>query len=123
LKTAVGLAASTARNILALFTLLSTSEANALPSPVGAATATTEDIDISSRAADATGNTIDSKPSNGNTSGGNTGRRTVLIVLLDDNAVVSDVGECDVLVSNTGDGAGGARDGFDTDTLLRTEVS
>jgi hypothetical protein len=45
-------------------------------------------------------------------------RRAVLVVLLDDDAVVADVGERDVLVGHVGDGAGRFIDGLDAHTVF-----
>lgn len=114
-QTAADLAASTARNILAAGTLLSTSNRNTLPSPVGAATFTTQNVDFGSRAGDATRNTIDGEIGDGDAGGGCTGRTAVLVVLLDDDAVFGDAGEGDALVGYAGDGAGGTVDGLDAD--------
>jgi hypothetical protein len=114
-KTAADLAASTARNVLAAGTLLSTSDRDTLPSPVGAATFTTQNVDIGSRARDATCNTVDGKTGNRDAGGGCAGRAAVLIVLLNDDAVFGDSGEGDALVGYAGDGAGGTVDGLDAD--------
>jgi hypothetical protein len=116
------LTASTTGDILTAATLLSTGDINTFPSPAGAAAATAQNVNISSRAADTTGDTIDGKTGNGDAGGGCTGRTAVLVVLLDDDAVFGDAGECDVLVGYAGDGAGGAIDGFDTDAYLRTKL-
>ena len=114
-KTATDLAASTARNVLAAGTFLSTGNRNTLPSPVRAATFTTQDVDIGSRASDATRNTIDGKTGNRDAGGGCAGRAAVLIVLLNDDAVFGDAGEGNALVGYAGDGAGGSVDGLDAD--------
>lgn len=118
LVTSNRLTASTARNILTAAALLSTGEINTLPGPAGAATATTQNVDIGSRAADATRNTIDGEVGDGDAGGGCTGRTAVLVVLLNDDAVFGDARECDVLVGYAGDGAGGAIDGFDANAWL-----
>lgn len=112
------LTASAARDILTAAALLSTRESNTLPGPVRAATTATQNVDVGGRAADATRNTIDGKARNGDAGGGGTSRTAVLVVLLDDDAVFGDAGECDVLVGYAGDGAGGAIDGLDANTWL-----
>lgn len=115
LQTVADLAASTTRNILTAGTLLSTGNTNTLPSPVGAAALTTQNVDFGSRAGDATRNTVDGETGDGDAGGGCTGRTAVLVVLLDDDAVFGDAGEGDALVGYAGDGAGGTVDGLDAD--------
>jgi hypothetical protein len=113
------LARSTGGNVEARSALLSASDAVARPGPVGAAALTAEDVDVGSRRSDGTLDVLDSETSDWDTGGGLASRRAVLVVLLDDNSVLGDVLEGDVLVADTRDGTGGARDGLDADTVVR----
>lgn len=91
------------------------------PLPVGAGALTAKDISLNTlgghRASDA-GNL---EVGDGDTGGGLAGRGAVLVVLLDDDTVLGDVGEGDVLVGDVGDGASSARDGLDADTVVRVD--
>jgi hypothetical protein len=47
-----------------------------------------------------------------------TGWRTVLVVLLDDDAILSNAGESVTTVSHTRDGTSGSGDSLDADTVI-----
>lgn len=108
---------STAGNILALVTLLTTSDLNTAPVPTTASTRGAEDVDIGGLTVDGAVDVVQGETGDRDSIGGSTGRATVLVVLLDDNAVLGDTGESDVLVSDTLDGTSGAGDGLDADTF------
>jgi hypothetical protein len=110
------LAASTARDVLALATGLSPRNSDATPRPVGASTGSTKNVDISSAAGDSSLDVAHGKTSDRDAVGGGAGRAAVLVVLLDDDAVLGDSGEGDVLVGDALDGAGGTVDSLDADT-------
>lgn len=57
------------------------------------------------------------KTSDGDATGGSTGRAAVLVVLLNDDAVVRDSGKGDVLVCDVLDGASRAINGLDADAF------
>lgn len=104
-----------------LAVLLTTRDGVSRPGPVLAATLAAENVDGNSAALDRAGNLLDSEASNGDTGGGLAGRATVLIILLDDDTVLGDVGQLDVGESDAGDSTGGLVDGLDTDTVVRVE--
>lgn len=112
------LARGSIRNTLALAAGFSSSDADARPRPIAAGSIGAEDVDLSSIILNRTSNTIDGKTGDGDTVGGLASRRTVLVVLLNDDTVLGDAGEGDVRVSDVGDGAGGIVDGLDAHAVL-----
>ena len=112
------LARSAGRHTRALAALLTTSDGVSRPGPVLAATVTAENVDVSSAALNGTGNLLNLEAGNGDTGGGLAGRAAVLVILLDDDTVLGDVGKLDVGESDVGDGTGGLVDGLDADTVV-----
>lgn len=60
-------------------------------------------------------NTVDGETGYRDAVGGNPGRMAILVVLFDDDAIVSDTRESDVLVDYAGNGTLGFRDGLNAD--------
>jgi hypothetical protein len=113
------LASSSSRwDTLASSALLSTRDGVSSPSPSRARSASTEDINWNSRAGNSSGDTRNSKTGNWDTGGWLSSWRSVLVILLDDDTVLADVGESDSLIGDVLDGSLGARNGLDTDTVL-----
>ena len=102
----------------ALGALGSASDLVARPLPVGAGALTAKDVGLNTLGGHGASDAGDLEVGDGDTSGGLAGRRAVLVVLLDDDTVLGDVGEGDVLVGDVGDGASGAGDGLNTDTVV-----
>lgn len=86
------LARSTSRHTRALGALFTTSESVSRPGPVLATAATAKDVDGSSAALNCAGNLLDSEVGNGDTGSGIAFRAAVLVILLDDDTILSDVG-------------------------------
>ncbi len=113
------LAGRTLWHVLAIASLLPTREIHPLPRPPTAADAApTEDIHILGTRSDSARDTLNREIGDGNAGARVTGRASVLVVLLDDDAVVGYVGELDVAVGDAFDGAGGAVDGFDAEAWV-----
>lgn len=110
------LARGTRGNSLALGRGLSTSDLVVGPGPVLAVGA--KDVDISSAGLDSSGDLVDGDVGDGDTSSGGSSRRTVLVILLNDDTVLGDVGESDGVVLDIGNGTGSARNGLDADTVV-----
>lgn len=110
---------ATAGDILALGALLSTRDTVAGPGPVRAGSLAAEQVDVGARRSDGALDAGDSKAGDWDTSGGGTGRASVLVILLDDNAVLGDVAQGDAAVGHAGDLAGGAGDRLDADAVVR----
>lgn len=89
------------------------------PLPVGARSFSAKDVGLNTLGGHGTSDAGNLKVGNGDTSGGRAGGGAILVVLLDDNSVLGDVGEGDILVGDVGYGAGSARDGLDADTVVR----
>lgn len=113
---AQNLARCTRRNSLALGRGLSTSDLVVGPGPVLAAGA--KDVDISSTGLDSAGDLVDGDVGDGDTGSGSSSGRTVLVILLNDDTVLGDVGESDGVVLDIGNGTGSARNGLDADTVV-----
>ena len=113
------LTSSWTRHIRARRALLSTRDANTSPGPVRAASAATKDVNLRSTTRHATCNTADGEAGNGHSSRGLAGGASVLIVLLDDDAVLCDVGQLDVLVCHALDRARCPGDGLDANAVIR----
>ena len=73
-------------------------------------------MDISSAAGDSSLDVAHGQTSDGDTVGGGSGRAAVLVVLLNDDAVLGDSRERDVLVGDALDGARGSVYGLDANT-------
>jgi hypothetical protein len=86
------LTGSGAGNVKALGALLATSQRVAGPGPVGASALGAQDVDGNSVRRNAAGDTSDGQAGDGNASSRSAGGRTVLVVLLDDDAVLGDLG-------------------------------
>ena len=112
---------ATAGDVRAGGGLLTTSDGVTTPSPVGASTLSTEDVDIGGRAGNSSSVLGHGQTSNGDASGGCASWGTVLVVLLDDNAVFLDAGKGVAAVCDTRNGTGGARDSLDTDTVVAVD--
>jgi hypothetical protein len=115
------LARSTSRDVGAASALLSTSDAVASPGPVRAAALTAKNVNINTLGGNSTLDVLDGEASDRNTSGGLASRGAILVILLDDNAVLGNVLEGNVLVGDARDGTGGTRDGLDADTVVRVD--
>lgn len=113
------LARSTRRHILTLRARLPTSNLHIRPSPIRAAPITAQNINRSSIALNGASNPLHGQIGNRNASGGSTGRTAVLVVLLNDNAVVGDARELDVVEGYARNFAGGAGDGLNADAVGR----
>ena len=105
-------------NVGARGALGSASDLVARPLPVGARALTAEDVGLNTLGGHRTSDAGNLEVGDGDTGGRLAGRGAVLVVLLDDDTVLGDVGEGDVLVGNVGDGASGAGDGLDADTVV-----
>lgn len=113
------LAASTARHVLALAASISTLNTNTAPVPARASARSTQNIHISRAARNGTLDVVQSEAGNGDTVGGGTSRAAILVILLNDDAVLGDAGKSDVLVGDALDAAGLAVDGLDANAVLR----
>lgn len=113
------LARQTRRHILTLAARITTSDRHTRPSPVRAATITAENIDPSCIALNGTSNVFHSQVSDWHTGRRVASGATVLVVLLEDDAIVGDAGENDVGKAHTRDRAGRAGDGLDANTVCR----
>ena len=89
------------------------------PLPVGAGALAAEDVGLNSLAGDGALDAGDGEVGDGDAGGGVACGRAVLVVLLDDDAVLGDVGQRDVLVGDVGDGACRAVHGLDADAVVR----
>ena len=113
------LARCTRRHIATLLASLASSNTNPRPSPVRAATLTTQNVDISRAALNSTSHFLHGEISDRDPGSGSSSRATILIVLLDNNALLRnrrqlDIGEGDLL-----DGARRAGNGLDPDSVVR----
>ena len=102
----------------ALGALGSASDTVAGPLPVRARALTAKDVGLDTLGTHGTGNAGNLEASDGDTGGRFASGGTVLVVLLDDDTVLGDVGECNVLVYDVGDGTSSTRDGLDADTIV-----
>ena len=110
--------AGAAGDVGAAGALNTASDTVAGPLPAGAGALSAEDVGLDTLGGHGTSDAGDGEVGDGNTGGGRACRRAVLIVLLDDDAVLGDVGEGDVLVGDVRDGTSSARDGLDADTVV-----
>ena len=109
----------TGRHILTLITLLAARDVDTLEGPVGAAAFTAENVHGHSIIADRAGHTVDSDIGDLDVVTGLASRAAVLVVLLDNDAVVGDSGQLDVGVSDVADGAGLIDNGLDAHAVRR----
>lgn len=78
------------------------------PGPVRAASGTAKDVDVGSSRCNRASDSFNVQVGDGDTCRRGTSRAAVLVVLLDDDAVLGDTREGDVLVGDILDGPGGA---------------
>lgn len=107
------LTTDTRRNTLALGGLLSSSYRHTRPGEVGARGA--EDVDVGTARRNGALDTLQGEAGDGDPGGGSAGWGTVLIVLLNDDAVLGDVQQRDAGISDVGNRARRVVDGLDTD--------
>jgi hypothetical protein len=91
------LARSARWDVLASSAGLSTGDLDTGPSPAGAGTAGTENVDVGSRAGDGTSDTGNGETCDGDTVGWGTSWGTVLVILLDDDTILCDARHGDAL--------------------------
>jgi hypothetical protein len=108
-----------AGNVRALGAVDTAGDLDLGPVPLGARALAAKNVGLDTLGSHGTGDTRDIDVGDGNTSGGLAGGRAVLVVLLDDNAVLADVLHRDTRVGDVVDGTGGTRDGLDADTVVR----
>jgi hypothetical protein len=113
------LARSTRRHILTLRARLPTSNLHIRPSPIRAAPITAQNINRNSIALNGASNLLHGQIGNRNASGGSAGRTAVLVVLLNDNALVGDARELDVVEGYARNFACGAGDGLNAHAVGR----
>lgn len=89
---------STAGDVQAGGRCLSSSEGDAGPGPVGAGSLAAEDVDSACGGGDGSCDAGDGEASDGDTGGWLARWGAVLVILLDDDTVLGDVGEDDILV-------------------------
>jgi len=111
-------AASATWNILAFGTCLATRNANIIPSPIRAGSTSAENIDVGRTALDSARHAVERQISDRDATGWGSGRAAILIILLDDNAVVCNARKRNILVSHVGDRASGIVDSLNADTVL-----
>lgn len=112
------LARSPSRHIAALSALLPARNRNAIPLPPGARSLSTEQIHRRRTAANGALNAVQRQRRDRNTRSGSAGGASVLVILLDDNAVLGDVGQRDVAVGDVVYLSGSAVDGLNADAVL-----
>ena len=92
------LARSSAWDVRALGRFLSTGESDTTPSPAGARSLSAKDVNSGSAGGNRSSDTGYGETGDGDAGGGCAGWGAVLVILLDDDTVLGDVGEDDVLV-------------------------
>ena len=112
------LARSHRRVVFASSRLLSPSNLHIVPSPVRAATRSTKKIDISSLTVHSTSHALQLDIRNSDTVRGLTRRLAILVILLDNDAVIGDAGHNNVRVRDLRHGTSGTRDGLNSDGVL-----
>lgn len=112
-----GLARRTRRHVLAATAGLAAGDVHAAPGPVAAATVATENVHFHCVGLHRTGDTLNGQVRDGNTIGGSAGRRTILIILFNHNAVVGDTRERNVGESHFADGASSIVNSLDADSI------
>lgn len=111
-------ARSHAGNILTIAASLASSNRDTGPSPVRARVRAAENVNRSGIVSNRASDVLDGEVSDRNAVGGLASWAAVLVVLLDDDAVVGDVGEGDAGVGDVLYAAGGVVDGLDADAVL-----
>ena len=112
------LARSTRRNVGASSAFLTSSNRVTGPGPSRARSRPAKNVNISSRAADRAFNVLDCKASNRDACRGCASWGSVLVILLDDDTVLSDTGERNVAVGNSANASSSTRDCLNADTVL-----
>jgi len=92
LHSSIHLARSRAGDVGALGALLAAGDGVARPSPVGASSLGAKDVNRHGVGSDAASHALDGEAGDRNAGGGSAGRRAVLVVLLDDDAVLGNLG-------------------------------
>lgn len=110
------LALGRAGNTLALGAGLATSDFDAVPGPAGASARGTEDVNVGRTAGNSSLDVAQGQASDGDAAGGSASGAAVLVVLLNDDAVLGDSRQSDVLVGDALDGASRAVHSLNTDT-------
>lgn len=113
------LARRTRRNIRTSRTRLPARHLIPTPRPIRARATATQDINISARALHSARNPANREPRNRHARRRRPRRAAVLVVLLDDDAVLGDARQRDVLVGDVLDGARRVVDGLDAHAVLR----
>lgn len=111
------LAGRAAGDALALGGGLAASDAVTSPGPVLARRA--EDVYVGTGGLDGAGNLVDGHIGDGDAGCRGAGRAAVLVVLLDNNTVLGNVGKSDAVILDVGDGSSGTRHGLDANTVVR----
>lgn len=113
------LARSNARNVLAAVVLLTTRDLNVVPGPASASTLSTNDGSVLALGVNGVLalDVLESKVGDRETAGGVAVEVTAVVVLLDEDTVLLDVGEGDVRVGDLVDLAGLVLEGLDADTV------
>ena len=107
-------AADSRRNVEAVIADLAPGDTDAGPGPVGTAAITTGNVDLGAIIIlTCSDNILEDEVGDGNPGGRGLGG--IVIVLLDDDAVVSGVGKGDLVIGDFADRASIAIDGLDTD--------
>lgn len=117
-KKAPTLARSPRWEVLAPSARLATSNRDTLPRPPGTSALSAKNVNIRSGRGNRARHSVDNQAGDWDTSGWCSGRRSVLVILLDDDTVLGDGGQCDVLVGDALDGSRGVVDGLDTHAVL-----
>jgi hypothetical protein len=100
---------------------LTSSDGDAGERPVGARAGAAEDVVVLGAARRRAGDLVQLEVRDRDASGRLAGGRAVLVVLLDDDAVLGDAGERDAGVGDVGDGARRAVHGLDPYAVLRVD--
>lgn len=115
----LGLAGSNAGNVLAAAVVLATVDLDVGPGPVGAAGLATDNGNVGALGVNSTGagDVLEGEASDGETAGGVTVEVTAIVVLLNQDTVLGDLGQGDVRVGDALDLAASVLHGLDTDTV------
>lgn len=108
---------ATRGDTLARLGLGTASDAVVGPGPVLAVGA--KDVDVGAARLDGADNLVDGEVGDGDASGGSASGAAILVVLLNDDSVLGNVGQRDVVVLDVGDGASSARNGLDAHAVVR----
>jgi hypothetical protein len=113
------LARCTSRDIQALGALLTSSNAVASPCPARASTLSTKNVHIRAFGRNSSRDILDRQTGDRHTSSRCASRATVLVILLNHNAVFCDVRELNVLVRDAADRPSCTIDGLDAHAVVR----